>query len=78
MVIDGVPHLTDRTDYWGAIVKTLPAVSQVMADPSVHFRVKEWLRQGLSADPVDAYYDALLVAELLKQRMEQDLRGGAR
>jgi hypothetical protein len=49
-----------------------------MANPSVHFRVKEWLRQGLSADPVDAYYDALLVAELLKQRMEQDLRGGAR
>jgi hypothetical protein len=75
---NGVPRFADGCNSGGAIVKTLPSLSQVMADPSVHFRVKEWLREGLSADPVDAYYDALLVAELLKQRMEQDLRGGAR
>jgi len=59
-------------------MKTLPSISQIIADPSVRFRIKEWLRQGLSADPVDAYYDALLVAELLKHRMDQDLKGGAR
>ena len=48
-------------------------IPQVMNDPSVRNRVKVMLEQALLADPVDAYLDAVLVAQLLKARMEKQL-----
>jgi hypothetical protein len=74
-VWDGNPTLSNsrigRNEV--TIQQKLPAISDVLSNPSVHNRVKNWLREGLNADCVDAYYDALLLAQLLKRRMDQDL-----
>ena len=54
---------------------SIPSVQQVLEDPSVHYRLKRWLREALEADALDAYYDAQLLADVLKQRMDQILQG---
>ena len=53
-----------------------PSVQQVLEDPCVHYRLKSWLREALAADALDAYYDAQLLADVLKQRVDQILQGG--
>ena len=50
-----------------------PSVPELLADPCITYRLKAWLREALAADPLDAYYDALLLAEVLKRRMEEAL-----
>jgi hypothetical protein len=52
-----------------------PSVQQVLEDPCVHYRLKNWLREALNADPLDAYYDAQLLADVLKQRVDLILKG---
>jgi hypothetical protein len=53
-----------------------PSVEQVLEDPCVHYRLKKWLREALAADALDAYYDAQLLADVLRQRVDQILKGG--
>jgi hypothetical protein len=53
-----------------------PSVQQVLEDPCVNHRLKNWLREALKADALDAYYDAQLLADVLKQRIDQILKGG--
>jgi hypothetical protein len=54
---------------------SIPSVQQVLEDPSVHYRLKKWLREALAGDALDAYYDAQLLADVLKQRVDQILQG---
>lgn len=55
-----------------AIVKhPVPTIAEVIADPSIRFRLKKWLQEAIDADPVDAYQDALLLAEVLKRRLNE-------
>ena len=53
-----------------------PSIEQVLEDPCVHYRLKRWLREALAADALDAYYDAQLLADILRQRVDQLLKGG--
>jgi hypothetical protein len=53
-----------------------PSVQQVLEDPCVHYRLKKWLREALAADALDAYYDAQLLADVLRQRLDQIMKGG--
>jgi hypothetical protein len=53
-----------------------PSIEQVLEDPCVHYRLKRWLREALAADALDAYYDAQLLADVLRQRVDQLLKGG--
>ena len=53
-----------------------PTVQEVLADPCVNYRLKRWLREALTADALDAYYDAQLLADVLRQRVDQLLKGG--
>jgi hypothetical protein len=52
------------------------SVQQILDDPCVHYRLKKWLREALAADALDAYYDAQLLADVLRQRVNQILEGG--
>jgi hypothetical protein len=53
-----------------------PSVQQVLEGPCVHYRLKKWLREALKADALDAYYDAQLLADVLRQRLDQIMKGG--
>ncbi len=53
-----------------------PSVQQVLEDPCVNYRLKNWLREALNADALDAYYDAQLLADVLKQRVDDILKEG--
>jgi hypothetical protein len=53
-----------------------PSVQQVLEDPCVTYRLKNWLREALNADALDAYYDAQLLADVLKQRIDEILKEG--
>jgi hypothetical protein len=55
---------------------SIPSVQQVLEDPCVNYRLKKWLREALAGDALDAYYDAQLLADVLKQRVDQILQGG--
>ncbi len=46
-----------------------------LAADNVHNLTKDILRMADDKDCVDAYYDVLLAAELLKERMEEILKG---
>jgi hypothetical protein len=48
-----------------------PGISELLSDPCVTFRLKNWLREALGTDPVDAYYDAQLLADVLRQRVDE-------
>lgn len=50
-----------------------PTVSQLLADPCITYRLKDWLREAFTGDPLDAYYDAQLLADVLKRRMDEAL-----
>lgn len=50
-------------------------IAAVLADPAVHQLVKDTLRAALTKDPVDAYFDIELAADLLKERMDAELGG---
>ena len=52
-----------------------PTVAEVLASDSVHTWTKRALETSIGRDPLDAYYDALLVAEVLKGRMDAILAG---
>jgi hypothetical protein len=60
---------------WGCGMST-PSVQQVLEDPCINYRLKNWLREALKADALDAYYDAQLLADVLRQRLDQILKGG--
>ena len=45
-------------------------IDKILADPTVHNLTKDTLREALTKDPVDAYYDIKLVADTLKARMD--------
>ena len=53
-----------------------PSVQQVLEDPCVTYRLKNWLREALNADALDAYYDAQLLADVLRQRIDEILKEG--
>jgi len=53
-----------------------PSVQQVFEDPCINYRLKNWLREALKADALDAYYDVQLLADVLRQRVDQILKGG--
>ena len=42
----------------------------VMEDPAVHFLTKDIIRMAEGKDPVDAYYDVLLAAKVLKAELD--------
>jgi hypothetical protein len=50
-----------------------PAIPELLSDPCITFRLKNWLREALAADPLDAYYDAQLLADVLRQRVDEIL-----
>jgi hypothetical protein len=54
-------------------MKTLTEIDQeiqeVLASSGARSLVKDTLRKGITLDCVDAYYDARLAADLLKERM---------
>lgn len=61
---------TSYTERAHRLAAGLPApiaakVLGIITSPSVHWPVKEAILTGLDRDPVDAKYDALLVAEVL-------------
>ena len=43
-------------------------VRAVLADDAVSYRLKRWLREALTADPVDAARDAATLSLLLNAR----------
>jgi hypothetical protein len=47
-----------------------PKIKQALESNGVRFYAKDFLMEGLRKDCVDAVYDARLVYELLKERME--------
>jgi hypothetical protein len=51
----------------------IPTIAEVIADPSIHFRLKKWLAEALDADPVDAYLDADLLTKLLERRLTEKI-----
>ena len=48
---------------------------EVLNSNSVHYFTKDIIKQGLTKDPVDAYYDCKLALEVLKEHMDQVLKG---
>ena len=48
----------------------------VLNNPSVHTLTKDIIRMGMNKDCVDAYYDVLLAAKVLKQIMCDNLYNG--
>ena len=48
---------------------------KVLNSDSVHSFTKDIIKQGLTKDPVDAYYDCKLALEVLKEHMDQVLKG---
>ena len=55
----------------GPIVKHVPSIAEVIADPSARFQLKKWIQEAIDADPVDAYQDAVLLAAILKCRLKE-------
>ncbi len=51
----------------------LPTIEQVMANPATHNWLKDALQSALDKDPVDASYDAELLAKLLRARLDHVL-----
>lgn len=49
-------------------------IDDILASNSVHFLAKGTLRAALTKDPVDAYHDIQLVADILKVRMNEALQ----
>ncbi len=58
------------------VCKTVPTRQQLMDSDCTHFLVKDMLRMTERKDPVDAYYDVLTVAEVLKAELDR-LQGRA-
>lgn len=52
----------------------LPAIEEVLRDPSASFWLKAALRSALVRDPVDAANDAEVLARLLDRRCRSMLR----
>ena len=48
---------------------------EVLNSDSVHHFTKDIIKQGFTKDPVDAYYDCKLALEVLKEHMDQVLKG---
>lgn len=46
-------------------------IVEVLADPSVRYWVKSAINTLLERDPLDAYKDASLLAEIFKQRVDE-------
>jgi len=55
-------------------ISTEPTAEQVMLDQSSSEWLKTALRAALERDPVDALSDALLLAELLEDRLREALQ----
>ena len=51
----------------------LPTIEQVLASPATHNWLKSALTSALDKDPVDASYDAELLAKLLRARLDSIL-----
>jgi hypothetical protein len=51
----------------------LPTIEQVLANPATHNWLKSALTSALDKDPVDAFYDAELLAKLLRARLDSIL-----
>ena len=51
----------------------LPTIEQVLASPATHNWLKSALASALDKDPVDASYDAELLAKLLRARLDSML-----
>ena len=51
----------------------LPTIEQVLASPATHYWLKDALQSALTKDPVDASYDAELLAKLLRARLDSIL-----
>jgi len=50
-----------------------PRIKEALASNGVRFLAKNFLREAMTKDCVDAVHDARLVYELLKERMEKIL-----
>ena len=48
-------------------------IDQVMDSPDTSYWLKDALRQALNRDCVNAYYDAKLLTEMLKEHMDKAL-----
>jgi hypothetical protein len=51
-----------------------PTIQKVLNSPSTSYWLKNALDSALNRDVVDAAYDAQLLADLLKSRMNQTIR----
>lgn len=50
-----------------------PTVTEILASPCTHNYLKDALHVFLQKDPIDAVNDAELLAELMRQRVENFL-----
>lgn len=57
----------------GAERKKVLTREWIMNDPSVHHLTKDILKMAMEKDPLDAYYDVMLAAKVLKAEMEKAL-----
>ena len=48
-------------------------IDKILASSSVHNLTKDILREALTKDPIDAYFDVKLAADALKERMDNIL-----
>lgn len=46
------------------------ALDTLLADPGVHFFATDTIVRGLSLDPLDAFHDAALAAEVLRAHLD--------
>jgi hypothetical protein len=53
---------------WAMPNECLPAIEEVLHDPTASFWLKHALRSALERDPVDAANEAEILAQLLVQR----------
>jgi hypothetical protein len=51
----------------------LPSLSDVIEDPATSWWLRESLTRAMIRDPVDALNDALLLAQLLDNRLKEDM-----
>jgi len=65
-----MPLTADTTNY-----PNLPPDSELLADPCISYWLKGQMRVTEARDVLDAYYDALLLAKVLRRRVDVALGG---
>jgi len=59
-------------------MKPIPTIEQVLQSQTTSFWLVNALRASIQRDPLDAYYDAQLLADILKMRKDELLNQAPR